>query len=310
GVGRPEVLVGARCGVCRGGFECFEVGVAEPEPIEAEQGAVGSGEAVAGLAFENLAEQDIAGIRVVEVGAGLEERLSVRHRKPYLLGARPTVVRLADDERLEGGIVGVVIEAACVPEQVSDANAIDVVAAVPKQRDRRRAQMLCDRVVERELAVLGKAEDRGGGERLGDAGEAKGGSGAERLSGGSVGEAGCARPGHRWCRYRERDAGKAWVCACEPVQQLVEPRRQRRRGRGGRRGRSLCRDRRREQERSQGQRGGAASANGVTRVRLHGVFSCRQRSVAGRECQRVNEKVTLPAWLGPSTIIASLRARR
>src|SRR3954453_2913408 len=61
-VGGVEVLVGARPGLCRGGLERLDVRVVEPEPAEAEEGAVGGGEAAAGLPFEDLAEQDVAGV--------------------------------------------------------------------------------------------------------------------------------------------------------------------------------------------------------------------------------------------------------
>jgi len=62
----------------------------------------------------------------------LGERLAVVHGEANLLGACPAVSAVADDEGLEGGVSGVVVEAACVLEQVFDADAVDVVVAVAK----------------------------------------------------------------------------------------------------------------------------------------------------------------------------------
>jgi hypothetical protein len=69
-------------------------------------------------------------------------------RESDLFEAGPAVVRVADDQGLVGGVLGVVVEAACVLQQVPDVDRADVVPAAAKERDRGRAQKLCDRVVE------------------------------------------------------------------------------------------------------------------------------------------------------------------
>jgi hypothetical protein len=56
-----------------------------------------------------------------------------------------------------------------VHQQVADVNRLRVVAAATEQLGRRRCEMLRDRVIETEAAVLGQPQNRGGGERLGDA---------------------------------------------------------------------------------------------------------------------------------------------
>src|SRR3954471_4279891 len=199
-VGGVEVLVGARPGLCRGGLERLEVGVVEPQPAEAEEGAVGGGEAAAGLPFEDLAEQDVAGVRVVEITARPEERLSACRREPDLLEAGPAGGRVADHGRRVGGVACVVVDAARVLQQVPDVDRAHLVAAAAQQFDRVRAQVLCDRVVERELAVLDESQDRGGRERLRDARDAEAGGGRERLARGAGLEACRAPPrGGRGC---------------------------------------------------------------------------------------------------------------
>jgi hypothetical protein len=90
------------------------------EDAAAEQGTVEAGEvvhggdeaaaaaveveAVPGEALEHLAEEDVAGVGVVELGPWRSERLAVRDGEANLLRTCPAVVRVADDEALVGGV--------------------------------------------------------------------------------------------------------------------------------------------------------------------------------------------------------------
>jgi hypothetical protein len=129
---------------------------------------------------------------------------------------------MAEDVRLVVLVLGEVVEAARVCEQVSDPNGVHVVAAFAKEHDRRRAQVLGDRVVERELAVLDEPQDGGGGEGLPDAGDSEGRIGGERLPGGSVGHTRGAGPGQPWRSDRHDDTRERRMRAQEVVERPLQ----------------------------------------------------------------------------------------
>jgi hypothetical protein len=66
-------------------------------------------------------------------------------------------------------VAGVVVQPARVHEQMADVDRVGVVAAAAKQFDRGRCEMVGDRVVEAEAALLDEPQRGGGGERLRDA---------------------------------------------------------------------------------------------------------------------------------------------
>ena len=167
---------------------------AETELVEAEQAAERSRERAAGGALDDLAEQDVAGVGVVELLPGRGVGLAVRDREAHLLGPRPVMAPVRQDVLDELRIARVVVEAARVHEQMADVDRVGVVAAAAEQRDRRRCEMLGDRVVETEAAVLGEPQDRGSGERLGDARDPEAGSGIEHGARPERGVAGAPRP--------------------------------------------------------------------------------------------------------------------
>ncbi len=106
---------------------------------------------LAGEPAREQPEDHVAAVRVAPARAGLEvERQCLQHRERLLVGVVPAVVEF----------VRVVLEARGVSEQLPDGD------APPVRRCAR--EVLRQRVVEAEPAVLGEQQDAGGGELLAD----------------------------------------------------------------------------------------------------------------------------------------------
>lgn len=90
-----------------------------------------------------------------------------------LLGAPGVVAVLqeagAEDLLLEGGVVGVAVDAAGVVEQLADGDPAAVVTVAPDDT----GQPLLDRVVEVDAVLRLELEQDGGGEGLGDGADAE-----------------------------------------------------------------------------------------------------------------------------------------
>ena len=114
-------------------------------------------ERLAGDALDDQPGDDIAGVRILPLRAGLEvERLACPAVDDHLRGRR---VR----HRLEAVILRpVILQARRVAEQLADGDPL--AAGDP-------GNIFGDRVVEREAALIAKDEDGGGGELLGHGGD-------------------------------------------------------------------------------------------------------------------------------------------
>ena len=130
-------------------------------------------------------------------------------------------------------VAGVVVQAARVHEQMADVDRVGVVAAAAEQFERRRCEMVGDRVVEAEAALLGEPEDRRGRECLGDARDPEAGFRIQRRARPERGVAGAPRPVDARRDDRERDPGVGGVRGREGVRRRREPGRDRCLGRRG-----------------------------------------------------------------------------
>lgn len=120
-------------------------------------------------------------------------------------------------------------------QQLADVDRLGVVAAAPQQRDRRRCQMLGDRVVEPEPALLDEPQDRSRRERLRHARDPETGAGIEHGVRAERTVARAPRPPNVRRDDRERDPRVCRVRGRERVRRSRESRlKRRRRARGGR----------------------------------------------------------------------------
>ena len=134
-------------------LERLEVGAPETELVEAEQAAERTRERPAGGALDDLAQQDVARVGVVELLPRRGSRLAVRHREAHLLRPRPVMAPVCQNLFDELRIARVVVQPARVHEQMADVDRVGVVAAAPEQVERRRCEMIGNRVVEAEAPL-------------------------------------------------------------------------------------------------------------------------------------------------------------